>query len=112
MPSPAARVELWHPIGRETAEISAWRDWLDRHQVTQPFKQAHQKVYPITVAEQGTRTYSNRCSRPNPPKRAPATGTQPFIGGRQFPAPSGNRIPRIKTISSCHVRQQLPALPA
>ena len=53
-------MELWHPIGREVAEISAWRDWLDRHQVTQPFKQAHREVYPITVAEQGTRTYSNR----------------------------------------------------
>ena len=60
MLAPDARVELWHPIGREVAEISAWRDWLDRHQVTQPFKQAHREVYPITVAEQGTRTYSNR----------------------------------------------------
>jgi hypothetical protein len=60
VPAPDARVELWHPIGREVAEISAWRDWLDRHQVTQPFKQAHREVYPITVAEQGTRTYSNR----------------------------------------------------
>jgi hypothetical protein len=59
-PAPDARVELWHPIGRETAEISAWRDWLERHQVTQPFKQAHREVYPITVAEQGTNTYSNR----------------------------------------------------
>ena len=59
-PAPDARVELWHPIGRETAEISAWRDWLERHQVTQPFKQAHREVYPITVAEQATSTYSNR----------------------------------------------------
>lgn len=60
VPAPDARVRLWHPIGRETAEISAWRDWLERHQVTQPFKQAHREIYPVTVAEQGTRTYSNR----------------------------------------------------
>jgi Domain of unknown function (DUF4132) len=59
-PAPDARVELWHPIGREMAEISAWRDWLEQHQVTQPFKQAHREVYPVTEAEQGTRTYSNR----------------------------------------------------
>jgi hypothetical protein len=59
-PAPDARVKLWHPIGRETVEISAWRDWLERHQVTQPFKQAHREVYPITRPEQGTRTYSNR----------------------------------------------------
>jgi Domain of unknown function (DUF4132) len=60
VPAPDARVELWHPVGREAAEISAWRDWLERHQVTQPFKQAHRELYPMTVAEQGTRTYSNR----------------------------------------------------
>ena len=59
-PAPGARVELWHPIGRETTEISAWRNWLERHQVTQPFKQAYREVYPITVAELDTRTYSNR----------------------------------------------------
>jgi Domain of unknown function (DUF4132) len=59
-PAPDARVGLWHPIGREAAEISAWRDRLERHQVTQPFKQAHREVYPITMAEQGTRIYSNR----------------------------------------------------
>jgi hypothetical protein len=59
-PAPDARVELWHPIGRETTEISSWRDWLERHQVTQPFKQAHREVYPITPPEQDTRIYSNR----------------------------------------------------
>ena len=60
VPAPDARVELWHPVGREMAEIRAWQDWLEQHQVTQPFKQAHREVYPITVAEQGTGTYSNR----------------------------------------------------
>jgi hypothetical protein len=53
-------VELWHPIGREVAEVLAWRDWLERHRVTQPFKQAHREVYLLTDAERNTGTYSNR----------------------------------------------------
>lgn len=53
-------VELWHPIGREAAEVLAWRDWLERHRVTQPFKQAHREVYLLTDAERDTGTYSNR----------------------------------------------------
>ncbi len=54
------RVELWHPIGRTTDEIVAWRQWLQRHEVRQPFKQAHREVYLLTDAELNTRTYSNR----------------------------------------------------
>ncbi|MFD8230321.1 DUF4132 domain-containing protein [Streptomyces sp. NPDC059696] len=54
------RVELWHPVGHEPAEIVAWRDWLERHGVTQPFKQAHREVYLLTDAERATGTYSNR----------------------------------------------------
>lgn len=53
-------VELWHPIGREPAEVLAWRDWLERHRITQPFKQAHREVYLLTDAERNTGTYSNR----------------------------------------------------
>jgi hypothetical protein len=53
-------VELWHPIGRSTAEIVAWRDWLERHGITQPFKQAHREVYLLTDAERRTGDYSNR----------------------------------------------------
>ncbi|MDJ0340522.1 DUF4132 domain-containing protein [Streptomyces sp. H10-C2] len=60
-PVPAgAEVELWHPVGREPAAIVAWRDWLERHAITQPFKQAHREVYLLTDAERNTRTYSNR----------------------------------------------------
>ena len=51
---------LWHPIGREPDEIVAWRDWLERHAITQPFKQAHREVYLLTDAERATGTYSNR----------------------------------------------------
>jgi hypothetical protein len=53
-------VELWHPAGRQPAEVLAWRDWLERHGVTQPFKQAHREVYLLTDAERGTGSYSNR----------------------------------------------------
>lgn len=38
-------VALWHPLGRERAEVTAWREWLERHGVTQPFRQAHREVY-------------------------------------------------------------------
>jgi hypothetical protein len=53
-------VTLWHPAGREPAEVVAWRDWLERHEITQPFKQAHREVYLLTDAERATGTYSNR----------------------------------------------------
>ncbi|MHA5053617.1 DUF4132 domain-containing protein [Streptomyces sp. SD15] len=55
-----AEVTVWHPVGREPAEIVAWRDWLERHAITQPFKQAHREVYLLTDAERTTDTYSNR----------------------------------------------------
>ncbi|MEV6170965.1 DUF4132 domain-containing protein [Streptomyces sp. NPDC051954] len=53
-------VTLWHPVGHEPGEIVAWRDWLERHGITQPFKQAHREVYLLTDAERTTGTYSNR----------------------------------------------------
>ncbi|MGW6572176.1 DUF4132 domain-containing protein [Streptomyces sp. NPDC054945] len=55
-----ATVELWHPVGREPAEVVAWRNRLERCAVTQPFKQAHREVCLLTDAERHTRTYSNR----------------------------------------------------
>ncbi|WP_052397388.1 DUF4132 domain-containing protein [Streptomyces sp. NRRL F-5123] len=60
VPHGGATVELWHPVGREIAEVMAWREWLERHGITQPFKQAHREVYPLTDAERRTATYSNR----------------------------------------------------
>lgn len=54
------RVRLWHPIGKEVEEVTAWRDWLDTQQIQQPFKQAHREVYLVTDAERRTATYSNR----------------------------------------------------
>ncbi|MFE4666306.1 DUF4132 domain-containing protein [Streptomyces sp. NPDC056716] len=53
-------VTVWHPVDHEPARIVAWRDWLERHGITQPFKQAHREVYLLTDAERATGTYSNR----------------------------------------------------
>ncbi|WP_432930567.1 DUF4132 domain-containing protein [Microbispora sp. CA-135349] len=59
-PAEDAVVRLWHPIGRDVDEVLAWRDWLERRGITQPFKQAHREVYLLTAAEENTRFYSNR----------------------------------------------------
>lgn len=59
-PTDAATVRLWHPIDRDVAEMLAWREWLDRHDIVQPFKQAHREVYLLTAAEECIRVYSNR----------------------------------------------------
>ena len=58
--SPKSEVRLWHPLGMEPAQVLSWREWLEEHSVTQPFKQAHREIYIITDAELATRTYSNR----------------------------------------------------
>ncbi|MBI3464398.1 MAG: DUF4132 domain-containing protein [Planctomycetes bacterium] len=59
-PATRANVTLWHPALASTAEVLAWRLWVEEHQVTQPFKQAHREVYLLTDAERDTHTYSNR----------------------------------------------------
>ncbi|PRY43920.1 DUF4132 domain-containing protein [Umezawaea tangerina] len=59
-PVTGGEVALWHPIGHPTAEVLAWRDRLEEHGITQPFKQAHREVYLLTDAERDTGTYSNR----------------------------------------------------
>ena len=56
----SAEVALWHPVGREAAEVLAWRRRLEALKLTQPFKQAHREVYVLTDAERATGTYSNR----------------------------------------------------
>ncbi len=53
-------VALWHPINSSQAEVLAWRQRLETHQITQPWKQAYREVYLLTDAERRTRTYSNR----------------------------------------------------
>jgi hypothetical protein len=54
------RVWLWHPLYADLAEVKGWRDWLEAHEMSQPFKQAHREIYLLTDAERGTGTYSNR----------------------------------------------------
>ena len=53
-------VRLWHPLGQNLDAITAWRNWLERHEVRQPFKQAHRELYLLTDAEIDTGAYSNR----------------------------------------------------
>lgn len=56
----ATRVALWHPLDGPVDGVKAWRDWLEVHQVRQPFKQAHREIYVLTDAERRTAFYSNR----------------------------------------------------
>ncbi len=53
-------VMVWHPMFTSAGDVLAWREWLERNQVTQPFKQAHREVYILTDAERTTNVYSNR----------------------------------------------------
>jgi hypothetical protein len=53
-------VRLWHPIDSDAEHVLNWRQWLERHQITQPFKQAHREIYVLTDAERETEIYSNR----------------------------------------------------
>jgi hypothetical protein len=55
-----AEISLWHPIDRPVEEVVGWRASIERHEVRQPFKQAHREVYLVTDAERRTATYSNR----------------------------------------------------
>jgi len=59
-PDEETKVELWHPIDEEATTITAWRSFLERKQITQPFKQAHREIYILTDAERSTGVYSNR----------------------------------------------------
>lgn len=59
-PAPGGAVELWHPIESSAGEVQTWRGLLEKHRITQPFKQAHREIYLLTDAERRTDTYSNR----------------------------------------------------
>ena len=60
LPAGGVAVRLWHPIEASTDEVEAWRLWLERHEIVQPFAQAHREIYVLTDAELATVTYSNR----------------------------------------------------
>jgi len=59
-PTPTTTVKLYHPCTDTLDSVRAWREFLQRHQITQPFKQAHREIYLLTDAERTTSTYSNR----------------------------------------------------
>lgn len=56
----AGGVRLWHPATAGTHEVAAWREWLLRAELVQPFKQAFREVYLLTPAELTTATHSHR----------------------------------------------------
>ena len=62
VPAPAAdtQVQLWHPVLAPAAEVLAWRELLEKHQLRQPLEQAFREVYLLTPPEERTATYSNR----------------------------------------------------
>lgn len=53
-------VSLWHPIGVDRQVVFLWREFMVKHEILQPIKQAFREVYIITDAEVNTSTYSNR----------------------------------------------------
>jgi 23S rRNA maturation mini-RNase III len=55
-----SKVKLWHPVFSQTQEVMAWREFLARHEIQQPLKQAYREIYLLTDAEINTRNYSNR----------------------------------------------------
>ncbi|MEU6340472.1 DUF4132 domain-containing protein [Streptomyces sp. NPDC046977] len=68
-------VELWHPLGRDDAEVAAWRDRLERHGITQPFPQVYREV-------RGDRPLTGHPVREDPLHvRAAALGWRPAHGG-------------------------------
>ncbi|MFD1874907.1 DUF4132 domain-containing protein [Hymenobacter bucti] len=62
VPAPVAdtQLQLWHPVLAPAAEVLAWRELLEKHQLRQPLKQAFREVYLLTPPEERTATYSNR----------------------------------------------------
>ena len=55
-----ARISIWHPLHVEADKVLQWRNWLQSHQIAQPFKQAHREVYILTDAERATIDHSCR----------------------------------------------------
>ncbi|MDX2306431.1 MAG: DUF4132 domain-containing protein [Microscillaceae bacterium] len=54
------KVKLWHPIRKNIDDILDWRNFLAKHEIRQPLKQAYREIYLLTDAEVNTRNYSNR----------------------------------------------------
>jgi hypothetical protein len=57
-----SQVKLWHPVNSSVSDVLAWRDYIFKYEIKQPFKQAFREVYVLTEAELKTKDYSNRFS--------------------------------------------------
>jgi hypothetical protein len=57
-----AEVTLWHPLMSNAQEVQRWCIWLETQRVSQPFKQAHREIYPLTEAERANGRISERFS--------------------------------------------------
>lgn len=53
-------VHLWHPLESAESERQQWQRWLIDQSVTQPFRQAHRELYPLSRAERRTGHFSER----------------------------------------------------
>lgn len=53
-------VTMWHPALAEVGSVQTWREFMSRHEVRQPLKQAYREIYLLTDAEITTKSYSNR----------------------------------------------------
>jgi hypothetical protein len=43
--STSSMVRVWHPLGHAPELVLAWRRWLERNDIVQPFKQAHREIW-------------------------------------------------------------------
>lgn len=50
--SASAEVSLWHPLHADSEEHDAWRNYIWRHSVVQPFRQAYREVYGVTEQDE------------------------------------------------------------
>jgi hypothetical protein len=82
-----------------TTANAYWRDWLERHGVTQPCKQAHREVYLLTDAECTTGTYSNRFAAHVPRQHQFTPWRRREAGATNFVRPSTTR-PRRPSATS------------
>jgi hypothetical protein len=53
-------VTLWHPVNDMAETVAAWRTFIIKEKIRQPFLQTWRPVYVVTDAERKTVTYSNR----------------------------------------------------
>lgn len=61
-PTGQATFSLWHPIQSDANTVACWRRFVEEHEITQPFRQAHREVYKLTEAERSAVDHTPRFS--------------------------------------------------